>query len=52
MLAIVDAPCAIFSHARYLFRRDPRNAITAAGFLAIPPNHNPLSRAATSPLSS
>lgn len=38
ILAIVT-PCAIFSHARYLFRRDPRIAITAAGLLAILPNH-------------
>lgn len=36
-LAIVT-PCAIFAHARYLFR-DPRIAITAAGLLAVLPNH-------------
>ena len=31
-------PCAIFAHARYLFR-DPRIALAAAGLLAVLPNH-------------
>ena len=37
VLAILT-PCAIFAHARYLFR-DPRIAIVAAGLLAVLPNH-------------
>jgi hypothetical protein len=34
----IATPCAIFAHARYLFR-DPRIAVAAAGLLAVLPNH-------------
>lgn len=37
VLAILT-PCAIFAHARYLFR-DPRVAVVAAALLAVLPNH-------------
>lgn len=38
LLLSILTPCAIFAHARYLFR-DPRIAIAAAALLAVLPNH-------------
>ena len=38
LLLSILTPCAIFAHARYLFR-DPRIALAAAGLLAVLPNH-------------
>ncbi len=38
LLLSILTPCAIFAHARYLFR-DPRIALAAAALLAVLPNH-------------
>lgn len=38
LLLSILTPCAIFAHARYLFR-DPRIAVAAAALLAVLPNH-------------